>query len=701
VYWALKPLNTSPMSGTVDGKTYSKIDLDVWAQEFLAAVDAFLAPQLAVAVALLDERHGTPYYQQLLSSKQKLAEAIPQSLVNVLVDQAGLGDAAQARERLSQALLSRLSNAYTVSTVVQAAAQVTIAGRADISSSPGAVPPQLYGSVSPGGTSTASPALSRPYTFSAGELKLAGAGSPANQWMTVLLSVADPSDQAELAVPLSYQVNYLQHNFMTSEAYEGYVPSSWLKFILPSQPGLTMPVTGPGSPAPVAQIPIPLPFEPDTPSLTDQTAKQSTAVASPTSPTSIQQEIENAMRWDYLATVQHEWAAQDELYFTITYNAPVTTPGGLRGGNPGSPSALAVALFHALAPFIAGYPQLSAQFGAIVQEAYPTNGSSAPSPGRASAIIKEFTQLVGAVAEAWSSKAVAEFELGASGGNIRIDEFVLTPMLSNPGELRVRLRGRAVLPQSPSLPDFWPALSPQGLGMTPPTWTPDPSQAQHEDGWWELENTWQVPGSGSRIGILNQLTLNWTALPVLDRQTAELSAYVVRNADLIPGRPTNPDFIYQTQTVRFANPAIPLIVVPPLPALTPLDSLTETLEQIFAPMMGAGQTLDAFIRLEANYSYELVPGPEGDAVTASSAILLADDVALGGGGVSPGSIAAPIAAEIGAWYRRNQLPRAGSQLNLAVTLFATVELQQFPLVQFEDIPIRVAGVPLTSPSWWQ
>jgi hypothetical protein len=702
VYWALKPLNTSPMSGTFDGKTYSKFDLDVWAQHFLAAVDAFLAPQLAVAVALLDERHGTPYYQQLLSYKQQLAQAIPRSLANVLADQAGMGDAEQARERLSQALLSRLSNAYTVSTVVQAAAQVSIVGRADISTSPGAPPPQLYGSVGPGGASAASPSFSpsgasasRPYTFSPGELKLAGDGTPPNQWMTVLLTVADPSNQSEIAVPLTYQVNYLQHDFMTSEAYEGYVPSSWLKFILPSQPALTLPVTGPGSPAPVAQIPIPLPFVPDTPVLSDQIAKQSTAVASPASPTSIQQEIENAMRWDYLATVQHDWAAQDSLDFIITYNAAVSTAGvGARLG--GSPTPLAAALFNALAPFVAGYPQLSAQFGAIVQEAYPSKGSPGPGSPGASAIIQQFTQLVGAVAEAWSSQPLA-LEI-ATGGTTRIDEFVLMPIPSSPDALSVRLRGRAVQPQSPSLPDFWPSLSPQGLGVTLPTWAPDPSQAQYKDGWWELEHTWAGLGPGAHIGTLDLLKLSWNALHVLDRQTAELSAYVVRNAELIQGAPTNPDFIYQTQTVRFANPAIPLIVAQPLPPLTPLQTLTETLEQIFAPMMGAGQTLDAFIRLEANYSYALVPGPEGDAVIASSAILLADDVMLDGGGVSPGTIAVPIAAEIGTWYRTHRLPSAGSRLNLAITLFATVELQQFPLVQFEDIPIRVDGVP---PTWWQ
>jgi hypothetical protein len=431
--------------------------------------------------------------------------------------------------------------------------------------------------------------------------------------------------------------------------------------------------------------------------LSDPIAKQSPAVASPASPSSIEQEIENAMRWDYQATVQRNWAAQDALDFIITYNAAVSTA-RVGAGLGGSPSPLAVALFNALAPFVASYPQLSAQFGAIVQEAYPAKGSPGPGSPGASAIIQQFTQLVGAVAEAWSSQPLA-LEM-AAGGTTRIDEFVLMPIPSSPGALSVRLRGRAVQPQSPSLPDYWPSLSPQGLGVKLTPWAPDPSQAQYRDGWWELEHTWAGLGPGEHIGNLDLLKLSWNALKVLDRQTAELSAYVKRNAELIQGEATNPDFIYQTQTVRFANPAIPLIVAQPLPPLQPLDTLTQTLERIFAPMMGAGQTLNAFIRLEANYSYELVPGPEGDAVVASSAILLADDVMLDGGGVSPGTIAAPIAAEIGNWHSTHRLPSAGSRLNLAITLFATVELQQFPLVQFEDIPIRVDGVLPSSPSWW-
>ena len=37
------PLSTNPLSGTFGGQTWSNVDLDVWARQFLAAYDAFLA----------------------------------------------------------------------------------------------------------------------------------------------------------------------------------------------------------------------------------------------------------------------------------------------------------------------------------------------------------------------------------------------------------------------------------------------------------------------------------------------------------------------------------------------------------------------------------------------------------------------------------------------------------------------------------
>ena len=71
------------------------------------------------------------------------------------------------------------------------------------------------------------------------------------------MSVAQPDQHVNLVLPLDYEVSYMQHDFETDEAQDGYVPSSWLKFALPGAPPLVVPITAqPGSPDGGAIMPI-------------------------------------------------------------------------------------------------------------------------------------------------------------------------------------------------------------------------------------------------------------------------------------------------------------------------------------------------------------------------------------------------------------------------------------------------------------
>jgi hypothetical protein len=704
IYFALKPLSTKLMTQTVGGVTYSNVDLDAWALEFLAAADAFLTPRNAVAIALLDGINGTGYYEQLMGYKESLADSIPHGLINVLVPQAGEGDMASARERLKQSLLTSLSSAFAVSTVMQIPASVAVVGDAEAPASPNLIPPKLFGSVGPlaanPSAASGSPVPQRQYTLSNGELDV----QTGQQWMTVLVSVAQPEEQTELEIPLGYQVSYLQHDFQPSEKYDGYVPSSWLKFMLPDTPQLNMPITGDVE----AHIPIPLIFYPQTPVLMQQTATAAN-IGSPSGRNSggAQQEIIEALEWDYETRVSYDWARQDELWFTVTYNLPVTAVGPMTDMKSADPT---LTLFEALAGFRETYAAISPSFDLIAQEAYPHTAGGVASPGTAGDLVASFARQMGVVADAWKQLAQPRRALLAGEedeNTIIVDNYYM--QLDSDQKGVVNLFAASTTGENPQ---YWPSVTPKVGG----TWQPDRNQAQPVGSptvartpqgcsqaqapdttlyWWMCTS----PDFGADADF-SVISYQWGPLNILERQTATTCAYIMRNANLLSdqGIATNPAFIYTTPSVQFASPIIPLIQ---RGALTPLDpgaTLVDTIESILQPIAKFGQNLNPLLRIKADYDYQLAAPPAGSGgpgVRASSAILMADNIPLDESSVP--LLAAGIGAEVGNWHSALQPSASQALLTFGLTLFGTVAGRQLPLVQIQEIPVMVSGV---ATSWW-
>lgn len=682
VYLALQPLSTKLITHQVDGLTYANIDMDVLAQDFLAAVDSFLLPQNAVAIALLDEQNGATHYDDLMDCKESLASNVPKGLTWILEGQNGKGEWDDACELLKQAMLTSLSSAFTVSTVAQFQAGVEVVGRAEDKPSPNTMPPSLYGSVGPPLTnvpaSSSSPNASRQYTISNGELDI----DSGDQWMTVLVTVAQPKAQAELELDLTYEASYLQHDFEPGQEYQGYVPSSWLKFVLPGTQPLSMSITGDEP----AHIPIPLLFYPDPPVLIDQAATAA-ALGSPVigSPANINNEIAEALEWIYQVQIAHNWAHQDELWFTATYNLPVTAPmmlGALWETDP------LMNLFEELVRFRNLYATISPEFGQIAKEAYPNSTGPQVSPGKAEELIAAFSNQVKKVADAWARLYEPKFGMMSEmGGDLQviIDNYYLS--LNNDGSISL-----LASTEQGGNPKYWPKIV-LGGGLS---WQPDRNHATpigSPGGWWKLDHNFGVEPN------LNQMTFEWGPLEVLDRQTATLSAFIKRNANLLGdiSIAINPLFIYTTPTVEFASPIIPLIQRGALPSLPPEETLVKTLESILEPIVGVGRNLNPLLRLGASYSYQLLPSPDGSGLRVTSPILLADNVSLGVAGSPVPQITEDIGHEIGKWFTDLQPSTSAALLSISLTLFGTVAGQQYPLVQIAEVPVRVDGV---SASWW-
>jgi hypothetical protein len=394
-------------------------------------------------------------------------------------------------------------------------------------------------------------------------------------------------------------------------------------------------------------------------------------------------EIEEALEWSYQVRVQHQWAAQDQMRFTVTYNRPPVAQ-----GSPVEPGpAPAERLFDALAAYRAG-PDVATLVQRIAAElSAATPGSE--SPAALATEVRSFVHAAQKVARAWPTygdEPGAEVEEAAAPQELTVHEFVLGEVAGSPKEVAVW--GHL----SAGTPLVWPAIMDRNGHEAPPGPVKSPSgppPGDTDDGEWE-QRTYAFA-----LADLEEITFTWTPLPVFTYQTGYFSASIVRNAELVPGRTTSELFVYQTQTVGFHNPIIPLIDRPLLTPLRPGYSLAGQLAVILEPLSGVGAGLDTQLRIGAWYSHLLAadPASPGAGLIATNQILLAAVPATDGASPAADELAAQLAREIALW-RSATNPAPYGRVHLSVTLFGTVNGSRIPLVQLHDIPIE------TIDSWW-
>jgi LysM repeat protein len=377
-YFAIPPLSTALMGGTVpiqpyisgqglvgptQSQTFQAVDLDVWLNTFLGAIDVFLSPPYAVPAFALDPTDTVQVVQQ----KGPLAQAISNRLQYVLqvTPQGSMDDAKAA---IYQAMLTELSSAFTVDTLVQV--PVTV----DSPYTDPLAAPRLSGKIAmadngaPSGDQSPS-TLPSAYSFSTAKVALTKPGSTA----TFLFSVKSPADHREANLNLQYDITELEIPDPTSIMgdYEG---SSWLKFILDIETS--------GSTIGEIDIPIPLRSYPSPVTLLSQSAKQS--VAEPASAADL-------LGWDFGFIYQHDDAEQDTPLVAITFNA---AGGPVAQAAPGSSLNLNL-IFAALAQFMAVYPVLKDDIATLPSVVPGTQNPTAL------AAVQTFRTLVDDVVEAW------------------------------------------------------------------------------------------------------------------------------------------------------------------------------------------------------------------------------------------------------------------------------------------------------------
>lgn len=640
-------------------KTFSGIDMDMWAQNCLAAIEEFLSPGYAVPASIL----SPSLYQSILNHKSTIADAVSKSLIPILKKDKGMGDATTAQTKLKQQLLINLMNAYSVDTVVQQA--VTVNAPA---SGGDPIAPNLYGQ--PVSSAATTGDASQQYSLSTAKIPVVKGES----YLTYLLSVKDASRFNNLPLSLSFQLSNIEHEISTVPYAEGYQASSWLNFVIPVHFDVMGDVA----------IPVPLRSYPAPPSLI---AQQCVPVESPAT-------IQDVKTWSYEFTYKESIAAQDTIntQVVLNYSEPAERLMML---------ARTYDLFDYMAQFTSVYAAIKNDFDKYL---LPVNAASPASP-EASNALAAFEYLIGGMASVWSvwyPKPVQNQLMSAlpeSTLNYTVQESAYkAPGTPLDNALQV------VITPDPAVPaSFQPLeVAIDGYQTLPAPGVTNGFLFEHTDSSGIPDGTYLQYGSKE---ALSNRTLNLPGLDILLYQNAWAGVGVTRNEDLITGSDTNPAFVYQTPVVRAFNPLKPQITDATPWDIAALNStktdqpavLAVHLQNMFTTLFSEIQNGSELIKLEVVYQYPVnqqYVNPSVSFGMIELPVLLvpptpfnipADSMPTGN------TMAANLANAIKAWYNNLQPYSTGANIVFRVSVFDNSQTA-LPVLVLNDLYVALGQV---------
>lgn len=673
------PIQKLTAEGRLDGvpvdHDYQGIDVEVWARRFLADVDLLLSTDYASAIYALPG--SRPDLARVLDAKATLATAIPEALGSVFkvaspqppADPHAVQDPnlaagiAKAQEALTQRLGVSLSEAYAITTLIQYDAAITSPWIP--SSGQAALPPaNLEGTARD--TQSALPA--------GGELpwRLTSAKTPLDErapFVTMMMTVSDPSAQRSLAVDLEYAVSNLEFNIARVNAAPGYVASDWLSF-MPLLSGAEAPAslhTSLGA----AQVPVVLRSFPGEPIIHGQGAAASVDSQDGTAT------LSTAALWTYSVSYSHEHAAQDTVLLTAEFN--LHRPSALPRAEPPTTD-----LFTELAKYIAVADGLWALLAAAIGPATATPATTianamATFAGLAENIANHWTlrlseaasiRRANGVGAEWIADLSLTFDASVgyrtdAQGVRCIDRLTLHGHQADPGPA-----GAA-----------WPQVWCRGADGEPVALTASPPS--------ERTVVFSVPADTSIPAVTwPMFTLAWKDLNVSSVQNARTRLAVVRNQWLTSssGPATNPDLVFQTGTVTATDIATPLNTWSRTFALSGA-SVAIALDQALQTLFPAAARLpDTHVTMGLFYGYELIHDP------AHAEHSLVSELPVGLYADQP--LSAQTASQVGtaldAWMSANRPNVHGGQWILSFILYSRMDSAKRPLLSIERMSYAIS-----------
>ncbi|MBB4952054.1 LysM repeat protein [Agrobacterium vitis] len=697
-YYAPLPVATSLESGTVQlniyatggtsttqSTTFTSIDMNLWFESCLSAIDKFLSATYAPPAFILDQINTNDgnvavgkELDAVLAAKQALADAIAKTTAPILSSSAKDSvTLAAAQSAMEQQLLTTLAPAFTAGTVV-------VFGLSNVSGADGddsGGPPRLYGQ--PMGISTADTSIdsNQNYSFSSASLPVPASPTTAPQ-LAFNVTTKNVDAQSYIALDLSYQITHMEFERTTVPGIQDYVDSQWLVFINP----LATESLG-SQDIPVLNRSLPVP-----PTVQTQTATASNADDGNTDTTKLTPA--QLATWNYAFTYSYSAAAQDDTSITITLNASgaSTTTASIDDTDP---------LFTALADFVTNYPTISADLdtylvqinGQTTDETLISNATSAvvAFQSRVTAVATAYADQFGTNATALFSLADvttpvafdARLEADDAGNAIMcLRNITISGSTATYSATDGTISNGTVTLSAPVvyiLPDDYTAtpLNPPPAGVTlaytyPATQNPDTTPA--------LTYTEALAETGRTVAIPD--------LNVMVYKNAQAALLTQRNTILTPDDQvgtvsTNPEFLYQTPLVTFSDPILPRITWPSyaLRQLNPTQGTTVTdyMAAFFADLFtgAAGQLR---LGMAGGYSYSVAPTVPGLPVTYLPINLL-QPVDITVDASTPPAAALEVAQQVNDWFSTNQPSTAGeAAMDFKLNLFSDLSNEQLLFV---------------------
>ena len=658
-YFALRPLENALVArngvpirplhddGRLDVKPqlndFQGVDMETWAQRFLADVDLFLSAPYSAAAYQTPKRQTI---ESVLGSKDALAGGIAAGLDYILdfkqpdpsVVSPAPPDWNSAVESLRQLLLANLSAGYDIDAVVQYDATASSPWTTPYAklNGPGKLiepdPNQPQHDDEP-------PPSQQRATLSSAKTSLTTTPQGQPSYVNFLFEVGEEGQKRTARLNLSYPINEVEFNI--KEIVDGYNASDWLTLVLnndlPSQVEIDL-----GKP----DVPLPVRSYPPLPTLLGQTATPT--LEAPTG-------YAEAMQWDYSFAYMHQSLAVDQIWLEIEFNQ-----------TPLLATARAldeVDLFGALAQYNNVAPQLWDILKLLPE--YPKAGDRTTIDNA----METFAGLVSSVATAWSSYW--------SSGNVVAQRKAST---AGPQPERYKFKQTLVAERDPLLDKwFYKALIlERDLAEGSVDWPEmgvfinDERRPLVKGVETDRKMRYEFPEGVEAFNML-ALEMRFVGLPIANYQNASSRLQVVRNAELSPVAPTRSAFVYQTQWFSFPSLVSPLLSWrDPFPIGTwTTDPATNPLGPVFNTLFGSA-TDNRTISCGIRYGYELATSDDGKIVpylpVKFRPKFTYDPV------VATGTVSQIIEA-VQSWYQQQRPVDTGGEWLIGLNLYSSVDGQ--------------------------
>jgi hypothetical protein len=408
------------------------------------------------------------------------------------------------------------------------------------------------------------------------------------QYASFLFSTAADARYRSLFLDLDLVIDELEYSIADVPGAPGYQGSDWLRFPLSLQHsclGGAVQLDAAGT-----DVPIALRSYPQLPLVRALQAEPTWG--SPEWPVTT---IAEAKQWQLHITVEHQASAQDEMQLQVSFGSPADAL-GTAGAD--------LHLLQPLAQFVLAWADMQHDVAAL----------SALVPGavdsRLGQLVATFAQLVQGLTKALTGATEQRFAAAVE----ETYQFSLDTTFDATDNYLDSVNVTLLSGPPHDIP--WPAISVAVNGVQTPLTAQgvvgDQSQRYAYPAgvpaFTALTHQFVLPGTGvapagGKTPPLGRDAVHW--------QYGQSLVSVLRNALLVPGKPTYPTFIYQTPWIGFANPAVPLLQSAAAIQVGTGSDITSGVQSALTQLLGSDSEITYAFRVLCHYERQLAAATGG------------------------------------------------------------------------------------------